>query len=696
DGYAASSSDEEALTKVCGQPTTGPVQGYDVSTYQGAFTWAGKGVQFGAARISDGMNSIDSQFDGNWSRMKAAGVLRSAYQFFEPGQDEVAQANMVIAKVGKLGPSDLPVMLDVEATGGQSPATIQTKAQHWLDLVEAGTGKRPFVYSYGSFLETNLGSGFGKYPLWIANYGPTCPSVPNGWTNWVMWQYSDGSGSLDHDVFNGTLAQLQALASSGGPQYPVLVHKRAVDINGDGSADTCGRAGDGITCSITAKGATTPTVVNGPAWSDAAGWNKPEYYLTIQGADVDGDGKGDLCARDGKGIVCEISNGNGFTSEIRGPAWSDANGWNAEKYYSTIRFADVNGDGKADVCGRASTGMICELSNGTGFPTEIAGPAWTDAAGWDKPQYYQTIELADVNGDARMDLCARSGDGITCSTFDGTAFSTPFAGPAWSDAAGWSKPEYMETIRWADVDGDGKADVCGRAAVGVVCELSNGTGFPTELKGPEWSDVKGWNASQYYTTIQTADVNGDGKADLCARGGNGIVCEVSDGKGFPTEIVGPDWSTAQGWDPDEFSSTVGFADLDDDGKDDVCARGWAGIQCALSTGTAFGAPVTGPEWSDPKGWGTAEYYSTIRYGGARLHPLKTAPQGGGGVVGDGGAGGVGGSAGGSAQANANADDDSGCGCTTVGTKSDSSLGLFGLALGLALVAARRRSAKRAA
>ncbi|HEX7666244.1 MAG TPA: GH25 family lysozyme, partial [Polyangiaceae bacterium] len=103
DGYATSSSDEEALTKVCGQPTTGPVQGYDVSTYQGAFTWAGKGVQFGAARISDGLNSIDGQFDGNWARMKSAGVLRSAYQFFEPGQDETKQANMVIAKVGKLG-----------------------------------------------------------------------------------------------------------------------------------------------------------------------------------------------------------------------------------------------------------------------------------------------------------------------------------------------------------------------------------------------------------------------------------------------------------------------------------------------------------------------------------------------------------------------------------------------------------------
>jgi lysozyme len=199
----------DALTTVCGATTSGAVQGYDVSTYQGAFNWATNKVPFGAARISDGTGTIDDRFDANWSSMKTNGVLRSAYQFFEPGEDETAQANLVISKVGKLGAGDLPVMLDIEVTGSQTPATIQTKAKHWLELVEAGTGKRPFVYSYASFLQSNLGSGFGKYPLWIAGYGESCPSVPSGWTNWVVWQYSDGSGKLDHDVFNGSLTTLQ-------------------------------------------------------------------------------------------------------------------------------------------------------------------------------------------------------------------------------------------------------------------------------------------------------------------------------------------------------------------------------------------------------------------------------------------------------------------------------------------------------
>ena len=41
--------------------------------------------------------------------------------------------------------------------------------------------------------------------------------------------------------------------------------------------------------------------------------------------------------------------------------------------------------------------------------------------------------------------------------------------------------------------------------------------------GPAWSDAEGWNQPQYYTTIQTADIDGDGNAELIARAAAGIT-----------------------------------------------------------------------------------------------------------------------------------------------------------------------------
>ncbi|HEY1960692.1 MAG TPA: GH25 family lysozyme [Polyangiaceae bacterium] len=665
-----------AVTTVCGAAPSGPVQGRDVSVYQGDFDWNAEkaaGVVFGYARIGDGLGG-DSQFAPNWSKMKAAGVLRGAYQFFEPGDDEVAQANLMIGAVGQLGDGDLPCMIDVEVTGGQSGGTIASKVAHWIQLVQAGTGKAPIIYTGPYFWQDNVGStAFGGTPLWVADYGPSCPLIPPGWSNWTFWQYSDGNGSLDHDVFNGALSDLQALAAAPAPAYPIIVHRGASDINGDGQSDICARGVAGVVCEVGAN------EIQGPSWSDASGWNKPEYYWTIQVADVDGDGKGDLCARDSQGIVCEISTGDGFGGgEVRGPNWSDASGWAKPQYYSTIQFGDVNGDGKADVCARAAAGITCAMSNGKGFDAPISGPAWSDQGSWDQPQYYQTIQLVDVNGDGMSDLCGRAAGGIVCEISNGSGFGREISGPAWSDAAGWAKPQYMETIRFADVDGDGKADVCGRAAAGMLCELSDGNGFPTEVTGPQWSDDQGWAAQQYWSTIQTADVNGDGKADLCGRGAAGIVCGISDGKSFSTQITGlSDWSSQGGWDDPQYDSTIGFADIDGDGKDDVCARGWAGLQCALSTGTGFGALTPGAAWSNPNGWDSEPYYATIRYAGVRTR-TPPAPH----VGSDGGTSPPG-------SGNDGTSDGSGCSIGSRGSRGPRSVGWLALALGVFAIRRRR-------
>ena len=64
-------------------------------------------------------------------------------------------------------------------------------------------------------------TAFGSDPLWVANWGVSCPDLATGWSNWVFWQYSDTgtvggiSGAVDLDEFNGTLAQLQSFAGGG-------------------------------------------------------------------------------------------------------------------------------------------------------------------------------------------------------------------------------------------------------------------------------------------------------------------------------------------------------------------------------------------------------------------------------------------------------------------------------------------------
>jgi len=227
-----SSSSSQPVSTVCGADKYAGVQGVDVSKYQGAFDWGAAHVQFGFASVSDGFDP-NPYFAVDWANMRAAGVLRGAYQFFEPGEDEVAQANEVIAATGVLGDGDLPAAIDVEVTGGQPPDVIAAKVRHWIDLVRAGTGKQPIIYTGPYFWQDNVGAGFDDIGLWVAHYGPPCPLVPAGWDRWQIWQYDDDGGYLDLDVFNGSLDDLRALAGSPrAPESRLSPVVAAQDVNG--------------------------------------------------------------------------------------------------------------------------------------------------------------------------------------------------------------------------------------------------------------------------------------------------------------------------------------------------------------------------------------------------------------------------------------------------------------------------------
>ena len=67
------------------------------------------------------------------------------------------------------------------------------------------------------------------------------------------------------------------------------------------------------------------------------------------------------------GVQCHLSQAGGFSDAIQGPAWSDDSGWGDYDNYSTIRFADIDADGDADLCGRANAGIRCYRWTGEAF-----------------------------------------------------------------------------------------------------------------------------------------------------------------------------------------------------------------------------------------------------------------------------------------------------------------------------------------
>ncbi len=209
--------------RFCPGPST--LEGIDVSQYQGGINWGavkGSGRAFAIARVGDGLY-VDPTFAANWSGIKSAGMVRSAYQFFRPGTDPNAQADLFLSKIGALGPGDLPPMLDVEATDGQPANVIASHVQTWINRVTSATGRAPMVYTGKYFWQDNVGLTIPGNPLVLAAWVAGCPDTPSQWDHWTFWQYADNGsvsgigGAVDLDRFNGTQTDLTNLA--GGAEW---------------------------------------------------------------------------------------------------------------------------------------------------------------------------------------------------------------------------------------------------------------------------------------------------------------------------------------------------------------------------------------------------------------------------------------------------------------------------------------------
>ena len=361
---------------------------------------------------------------------------------------------------------------------------------------------------------------------------------------------------------------------------------------------------------------------------------------SITFVDLDGDSEDDLCFVDNASVICYTHNNEVCSSSsctetnltcgigdqryiATFPFYIDS-----PQYAHTVGFADVDGNGFDDVCLRGPSGVYCARNFGAGFiaPSKFT-TAYADSSGWDDPEHYETVKFKDVDNDGRADICGRGNNGIYCSFSGGSSFggaqlmtqSGQFsdAGDPSTDATSWNtSATHYETIDFIDIDGDDRLDVCGRGSGGIFCALMNSTQRQFN-SGSYWltsqfKDSQVWYSAAYGSTVQFGDINNDGRADVCGRWSDGVHCAVANGwfqQFFTSSSVVTAFSNANGWGVERHFSSIVLSDVDGDGKDDVCGRGWDGIFCALSESTywepAFDtAGLWIANFGDNYGWGS--------------------------------------------------------------------------------------------
>jgi len=153
-------------------------------------------------------------------------------------------------------------------------------------------------------------------------------------------------------------------------------------------------------------------ITSGNAFNSSLGWFSTSYNQRVWPADINGDGKVDLVGIANDATVhYALSNGNGtYGSSVKS---SNAPTQFGTSYISTstrdrVWFADVTGDGRADIIGIDNSGRIqVHLNQGNNTWGSVISSnvsAFLVSDGWLSTSYNQRVWPADINGDGKTDL----------------------------------------------------------------------------------------------------------------------------------------------------------------------------------------------------------------------------------------------------------------------------------------------------
>lgn len=364
---------------------------------------------------------------------------------------------------------------------------------------------------------------------------------PNGLT-----AYYFDRGSSEWKPLPGELDNLQRpdLVLPQEPYYGTLL---SADLDGDGNAELITRSINGIAAwrydRNLAAWQRLPGLI--AELSDANRGDRPEYYSTIRVGRIVPGNTSQVIARLSDGIHLwsynmEDKSWHALPGVI---SMTDASGWIYHLYYSTIQLADIDGDGVQELYARDSSGVNgYRYDNQNGQWVSINGTlTLNDSSGWSFPQYYSTIHFADIDGDGRDDVFARAGNGVNFWKYDLTAQNW-IAIPNvkildLSDQNGFAVAQYYRTIQsirtgWGF--GRGKSSILVRSSGGIrVWELqSDGQWVNSSSQITAVSDANGGSDASVYETIRAVDFTGDGRDEIMCRTRNGV---------FVYQRVGSEW-----------------------------------------------------------------------------------------------------------------------------------------------------------
>ena len=200
-----------------------PVNGVDVSAYQGQVDWdtlSSQDIDFAYIKATEGSTFKDSCFEYNWKEAGETDLRIGAYHFFSFESSGEKQAANFIDSVDVI-PMMLPPVIDVEYYGKYQNeddidvVEIRAELRNMINILKEEYGVNPVLYVSEETYNTIVAQEFSDCDIWYRSvYGKI-----DGDLDWTFWQYSNRhrlngyegeEPFIDMNVFYGTKEEFES------------------------------------------------------------------------------------------------------------------------------------------------------------------------------------------------------------------------------------------------------------------------------------------------------------------------------------------------------------------------------------------------------------------------------------------------------------------------------------------------------
>ncbi len=266
------------------------------------------------------------------------------------------------------------------------------------------------------------------------------------------------------------------------------------------------------------KGFFVPTFSSAAATIDASTFAAKVDFVTgtdpssLTIADFDGDGKPDLAAPNRTSNTVSVLRNTSSTGLIDASSFATKIDLTSAVKPDGISVGDLDGDGSIDIAAAHDnpTNVVSVFRNtsssgAVSFATKVDFTVGTSAHG---------VEIADLDGDGKLDFVTANGGANTVSVIRNTSVSGAITSNSFAAKVDFATDLGPQRLSIADLDGDGKPDLAVGTATGDAVSVLRNTATFGIVDGTSFAGNVDFGAGDFANGVIIADMDGDEKSDL--------------------------------------------------------------------------------------------------------------------------------------------------------------------------------------